>query len=55
VFADFDGLRDLGIAGALGSSAGLLMALTIVPVGLRLFEQQQAIKSHGEEDITRGC
>jgi uncharacterized protein len=37
VFADFDGLRDLGMAGALGSSAGLLMALTIVPVGLRLF------------------
>jgi hypothetical protein len=36
VFADFDGLRDLGIAGALGSTAGLVMALTIVPVGLRL-------------------
>jgi len=36
-FSDFDGLRDLGLAGALGSTAGLLMALTIVPVGLRLF------------------
>jgi predicted RND superfamily exporter protein len=36
VFADFDGLRDLGLAGALGSTAGLVMALTIVPVGLRL-------------------
>jgi hypothetical protein len=36
VFSDFDGLRDLGLAGALGSTAGLLMALTIVPVGLRL-------------------
>jgi predicted RND superfamily exporter protein len=36
-FSDFDGLRDLGLAGALGSTAGLVMALTIVPVGLRLF------------------
>lgn len=36
VFADFDGLRDLGMAGALGSIAGLVMALVIVPVGLRL-------------------
>jgi predicted RND superfamily exporter protein len=36
-FSDFDGLRDLGLAGALGSTVGLLMALTIVPVGLRLF------------------
>jgi predicted RND superfamily exporter protein len=36
-FSDFDGLRDLGLAGALGSTAGLVMALTIVPVGLQLF------------------
>jgi len=36
VFADFDGLRDLGTAGALGSVAGLVMALVIVPAGLRL-------------------
>lgn len=36
-FSDFDGLRDLGLAGAIGSAAGLVMALTIVPVGLRLF------------------
>ncbi len=35
-FADFDGLRDLGLAGALGSVAGLVMALVIVPVGLRI-------------------
>jgi predicted RND superfamily exporter protein len=35
-FSDFDGLRDLGLAGALGSTAGLLMALTVVPAGLRL-------------------
>jgi predicted RND superfamily exporter protein len=35
-FSDFDGLRDLGLAGAVGSAAGLLMALTIVPIGLRL-------------------
>jgi len=39
VFSDFDGLRDLGLAGALGSTAGLVMALTIVPVGLRLFQK----------------
>ena len=35
-FSEFDGLRDLGLAGALGSTTGLLMALTIVPAGLRL-------------------
>jgi predicted RND superfamily exporter protein len=35
-FSDFDGLRDLGLAGALGSATGLFMALTMVPAGLRL-------------------
>lgn len=42
VFADFDGLRDLGTAGALGSIAGLVMALVIVPIGLRLAAWRRA-------------
>jgi predicted RND superfamily exporter protein len=42
VFAEFDGLRDLGTAGALGSVAGLVMALVIVPVGLRLAAWRRA-------------
>lgn len=33
---DFDGLRDLGLVGALGSSIGLVVALVVVPAGLRL-------------------
>ncbi len=32
----FDGLRDLGAVGALGSAAGVLAALVVVPAGLRL-------------------
>jgi hypothetical protein len=35
-FCDFDGLRDLGYVGALGSVVGLLVALVVVPAGLRL-------------------
>lgn len=35
-FCDFDGLRDLGLVGALGSTVGLLTALLVVPSGLRL-------------------
>ncbi len=35
-FCQFDGLRHLGWVGALGSVVGLLVALVIVPVGLRL-------------------
>ncbi len=35
-FCDFDGLRDLGLVGALGSTVGLLVALVVVPAGLRL-------------------
>lgn len=42
VFAEFDGLRDLGLAGALGSAVGLVMALTLVPVGLRLLAAPRA-------------
>lgn len=36
-FCDFDGLRDLGMVGALGSAVGLAVALIVVPAGLRLF------------------
>ncbi len=39
VFCDFDGLRDLGMVGALGSSIGLLAALLVVPAGLRLLSK----------------
>jgi predicted RND superfamily exporter protein len=33
----FDGLRDLGLVGAIGSVAGLVVALVVVPAGLRLW------------------
>ncbi|MBK9260039.1 MAG: MMPL family transporter [Polyangiaceae bacterium] len=33
----FDGLRDLGLVGAIGSVAGLAVALIVVPAGLRLW------------------
>ncbi|MBK8255410.1 MAG: MMPL family transporter [Polyangiaceae bacterium] len=36
-FCDFDGLRDLGLVGAIGSTVGLFVALSVVPAGLRLF------------------
>ena len=36
-FCDFDGLRDLGWVGALGSTVGLVVALVVVPAGLRLW------------------
>ncbi len=36
-FARYGGLADLGTVGALGSAAGLVVALIIVPAGLRLF------------------
>ncbi|MFO0590114.1 MAG: MMPL family transporter [Polyangiaceae bacterium] len=35
-FCNFDGLRDLGLVGAIGSTVGLLVALIVVPAGLRL-------------------
>lgn len=38
-FCDFDGLADLGRVGALGSIVGLLVALVVVPAGLRLTER----------------
>jgi predicted RND superfamily exporter protein len=37
---DFDGLRDLGWVGALGSTVGLAVALVVVPAGLRLSGEQ---------------
>lgn len=37
---DFDGLRDLGWVGALGSAVGLAVALVMVPAGLRLTERR---------------
>ncbi len=36
-FCRFDGLRDLGLVGAIGSVAGLAVALIVVPAGLRLW------------------
>jgi hypothetical protein len=39
-FCDFDGLRDLGMVGALGSAVGLAVALIVVPAGLRLFARR---------------
>lgn len=33
---DFEGLRDLGLVGALGSVVGLAVALIVVPAGLRI-------------------
>jgi uncharacterized protein len=41
---DFDGLRDLGWVGALGSIAGLVVALVVVPAGLRLFPASKRIE-----------
>jgi predicted RND superfamily exporter protein len=38
-FCDFDGLRDLGMVGAIGSATGLVIALVVVPAGLRLFSR----------------
>jgi predicted RND superfamily exporter protein len=35
----FDGLRDLGLVGAIGSVAGLAVALVVVPAGLRLWRE----------------
>lgn len=43
---DFDGLRDLGMVGALGSITGLLVALVIVPAGLRLVRRRVPAAPH---------
>jgi hypothetical protein len=39
-FCDFDGLRDLGWVGALGSTVGLIIALVVVPAGLKLMDKR---------------
>ncbi|MFT3766686.1 MAG: MMPL family transporter [Minicystis sp.] len=39
---EFDGLRDLGWVGALGSVVGLVVALLVVPAGLRLTTGRRA-------------
>jgi hypothetical protein len=36
ILCDFDGLRHLGMVGAIGSIAGLFVALVVVPAGMRL-------------------
>ena len=41
-FAHFGGLADLGMVGALGSAAGVVVALLIVPAGLRLFRPRSS-------------
>ncbi len=41
VVCRFDGLRDVGAVGAIGSLAGLVSALLIVPAGLRLANSKQ--------------
>jgi predicted RND superfamily exporter protein len=45
VLCDFDGLRHLGLVGALGSLVGLLVAVVIVPAGLRLLRISSAARS----------
>ena len=42
-FCDFDGLRDLGYVGALGSVVGLIVALVVVPAGLRSSRREAPI------------
>jgi predicted RND superfamily exporter protein len=40
IFCDFDGLRHLGMVGAIGSTAGLFVALVVVPAGVRLTKRR---------------
>lgn len=39
VAADYEGLRDLGMMGAVGNAANLVVALLLVPAGLRLTQK----------------
>jgi predicted RND superfamily exporter protein len=39
---DYDGLRDLGLVGALGSATGVVVALLVVPAGLVLVRRRGA-------------
>jgi predicted RND superfamily exporter protein len=43
VICRFDGLRDVGAVGALGSVAGVLSALLVVPAGLRLWPRRATV------------
>lgn len=42
VFANYEGLRDLGIMGAVGNATNLVVALLLVPAGLRLTQKRRA-------------
>ncbi|NUP08523.1 MAG: MMPL family transporter [Polyangiaceae bacterium] len=41
VFANYEGLRDLGIMGAVGNAANLVVALLLVPAGMRLSQRRR--------------
>ncbi len=43
-FARYDGLADLGVVGALGNGANLLVALVLVPAGLRLLRTRRSAR-----------
>ena len=47
-FCDFDGLADLGKVGAIGSAAGLVVAIVVVPAGLRLTQRAGAAPATAE-------
>jgi predicted RND superfamily exporter protein len=42
MMADYEGLRDLGIVGSVGNLTNLLVALLLVPAGLRLTRRAPA-------------
>jgi predicted RND superfamily exporter protein len=51
-FCDFDGLRDLGRVGAIGSAMGLVVAVLVVPAGLRLARAAASKpRAHGHRSI----
>lgn len=41
VAANYEGLRDLGIVGAVGNAANLVVALLLVPAGMRLMQRRE--------------
>jgi hypothetical protein len=47
VACDFDGLRHLGMVGAIGSVTGLFVALLLVPAGLRLWPPTSSPRKRG--------
>ncbi|MFO0550643.1 MAG: MMPL family transporter [Polyangiaceae bacterium] len=48
VLADYEGLRDLGIVGAVGNGMSLVMAVIVVPAGLRLLRRGTPRKAAAE-------